>query len=58
MKKKLIRRFSKRAQEYMLSYQSVEKHDDKDINSMTVGQCIWQQRISMMPPKILEVGNR
>jgi hypothetical protein len=48
MKKKLIRRFSKRAQEYMLSYQSLEKHDDEDINSMAAGQCISQQRIEEM----------
>ncbi len=32
----------------MLSYQSLEKHDDKDINSMAGGQCISQQKIEKM----------
>ncbi len=48
MQKTLIRRFSKRARQYMLSYQSLEKHDENENNSNIVGQCISQQKIEKM----------
>lgn len=48
MQKTLIRRFSKRARQYMLSYQSLEKHDENENESNIVGQCISQQKIEKM----------